>query len=68
MIDHLDGQANERNLAVAELYRDFLSQHEQSTTNMLGAILKQLVNRGERLEHVERAFRTAREGFGGRPL
>jgi len=68
VIDHLCDPARERYLALAELYYDSLSQHEQSTTNMLGAILKQLANRGEIPEHVGRTFRTAREGFGGRSL
>jgi len=46
------------------LYCDFLAQQEQSTTNMLGAILKQLVNRGGIPEHIGEAFREAKE-FGG---
>lgn len=50
------------------LYCDFLSQHEQSTTNMLGAILKQLISRGEIPERVRQVFKMARKEFGGRRL
>ena len=50
------------------LYCDFLAQQEQSTTNMLGAILKQLASRGGIPEHIREAFRKAREEFGDRGL
>jgi len=46
------------------LYCDFLAQQEQSTTNILGAMLKQLVNRGGIPEHVRRAFQKAKKKFG----
>ena len=68
MIDHLHDRASETDTAVVGLYCDFPARHEQTTPNMLGAILKQLVNRGEIPEHVRRALKTAREGFGGRRL
>jgi len=68
VIDHLCDQSSERDIAVVGLYCDFLSQHEQSTTNMLGVILKQFVNVGGVSEHVKQAFETARKGFGGRCL
>jgi len=47
------------------LYCDFLAQQEQSTTNMLGAMLKQLVNRGGIPEHIREAFQKAKGEFGG---
>ena len=50
------------------LYCDFLAHHEQSTTNMLGAMLKQLVSRGGILQHIREAFRKAKREFGGRGL
>ena len=50
------------------LYCDFLAQREQSTTSMLGAILKQLVSRGGIPEHIREAFRRAKREFGGRGL
>ena len=48
------------------LYCDFLAQQEQSTTNMLGAILKQLVSRGRIPEHTRKVFQKAKKVFGGR--
>ena len=68
MIDRLCDQAGGRDIAVVGLYCDFLSQQEQSTTSMLGAILKQLVSRGEIPEHIRQAFRKAKKEFGGRGL
>ena len=50
------------------LYCDFLAQQEQSTTNILGAILKQLVSRGGISEHVREAFQKAKKEFGSRGL
>ena len=50
------------------LYCDFHSQQEQSTTNMLGVILKQLAARGGIPEHTRKAFREAKKEFGGRGL
>jgi len=49
-------------------YCDFRDQREQTTTNIMGAILKQLVVRGEVLEHVQKAFQKAKNEVGGRGL
>ena len=49
------------------LYCDFLQQ-EQSTTNMLGAIIKQLASRGGIPEYIRGAFRETKKEFGGRGL
>ena len=49
-------------------YSDFSDQQEQTTTNIIGAILKQLLVRGEVLEHVQSAFRKAKKEVGGRGL
>jgi len=68
VIDRLCDQAGEKDVAVVGLYCDFLSQQEQSTTSMLGAILKQLVSRGEIPEHIRKAFQKAKKEFGGRGL
>src|SRR5205807_3429451 len=67
VVDNLCDQAGE-SIAVVGLYCDFLAQQEQSTTNMLGAILKQLVIAGGTPEHIEEAFQKAKKGFGGRGL
>ena len=50
------------------LYCDFLAQQEQSTANMLGAVLKQLASRGGIPEYIQEAFREAKKEFGGRGL
>ena len=68
VIDSLCDHAGGENTAVVGLYCDFLSQQEQSTINMLGAILKQLASRGAIPQHIQEAFRKAREMFGGRGL
>ena len=66
MIDSLCDRAREENIAVAGLYCDFLAQQEQTTTNIMGAILKQLVGRGGIPNHVREAFQKAKMEFGGR--
>ena len=68
MIDSLCDQVAGKDIAVVGLYCDFLAQQEQSTANMLGAILKQLVSRGEIPEHIREAFRKSRKEFGSRRL
>ena len=50
------------------LYCDFLAQQEQSTISILGAILKQLVSRGEIQEHIWEAFQKSNEEFCGHSL
>ena len=50
------------------LYCDFLSQQEQSATNMLGSMLKQLARRGGIPEQIREAFQKAKKEFGGRSL
>ena len=66
VIDSLCDQAGEESIAVAGLYCDFLSQQEQTTTNMVGAILKQLVGRGGIPGYLRGAFQKAKMEFGGR--
>ena len=46
VIDRLCDQAREEGPAVAWLYCDYNAQQEQSVTNIIGAVLKQLVGRG----------------------
>ena len=48
------------------LYCDFQTRQEQSTTNMLGAILKQLAHRDGIQEQIREAFQRAKWKFGGR--
>ena len=68
VVDSLCDKARGKNAAVVGLYCGFLSQQEQSTINMLGAILKQLASRGDIPEHIREAFRKAKAEFGGRGL
>ena len=65
--DMCDGPC-ERDIAIAMFYCDSRDQQEQTTTNIMGAILKQLVVRGEVLEHVQTAFRKAKKEVRGRRL
>jgi len=53
---------------VVGIYCDFLAQQEQSTTNMLGAMLKQLAGRGGISTLTREAFKKAKKEFGGRGL
>ena len=66
MIDSLCDRAQEEDIAVAGLYCDFLAQQEGTTTNIMGAILKQLVARGGIPNHVREAFQKGKREFGGR--
>jgi len=68
VIDNLCDQARREDIAVACLYCDFLAQKEQTTTNMIGAILKQLVDRGDIPKDVRQAFQDGKREVGGRRL
>ena len=68
MIDTLCDQARGEDLAVVWLYCDYHEQQEQTTTHMVGAILKQLVGRGDIPEDIREAFRGAKKVGGRRPL
>jgi len=68
VIDNLCDQAEGKDVAVVGVYCDFLAQEEQSTTNMLGAILKQLATRGGISDYIREAFQKAKKEFGGRGL
>ena len=68
VIDSLCDQAGKEDIAVVGLYCDFLAQEEQTTTNIMGAILKQLVGRGGIPDYLREAFQKAQREFGGRGL
>jgi len=63
VIDHFYGRR--KDITVAGLYCDYLDRKEQTTSNMLGAMLKQLVGRGTIPEDIREAFEDAKEHFGG---
>ena len=63
LCDHTSGQ----NIAVACLYLDFAAQRGQSSTSMLGALLKQLViGLGEVPEELVEAYKEQKSFIGGR--
>jgi len=66
VIDSLCDQPGEENVAVAAFYCDFVSQKEHTITNIMGAILKQLVGRGGVAEDLREAFQKAKKMVGGR--
>ena len=67
VIDRLCDQARERNVAVACFYSDFAAQNEQSSTNMLGALLKQVVSRLEEVPgEIMRSYEDQMRVIGGR--
>jgi len=68
VIDWLCNQVRDRDITIAGLYCDYLAQEQQSTTNMLGAILKQLLERDGIPEPLRQAFRNEKRGFGGRAV
>ena len=68
MIDTLCDEAKKEDIAVACLYYEFLTQQEQTITNMMGAILKQLVSRGGIPENVREAFQEGKRGIVGRRM
>jgi len=68
VIDSLCDGPCEDDIAIAMFYCDFRSQQQQTTTNIMGAILKQLVARAEVLEHVQTAFQKSKKEVGGRGL
>ena len=63
VIDHFHSRRHD--IAVTGLYCDYLDRNEQTTSNMLGAMLKQLVGRGNIPENISRAFREGKGHFGG---
>ena len=59
MIDSLCDRAGKENIVVAGIYCDFLSEQEQTTTNIMGSILKQLIGRWEIPYYLRNAFHKA---------
>ena len=63
MIDNF--YASERDITVAGLYCDYLDRKEQTTSNILGAMLKQLMRSGTISDDILEAFEDAKRHFGG---
>ena len=67
VIDDLCDGPRDEAAAIAMFYCDFRDQ-QQTSTNIIGAILRQLVVRSSVLEDVRRAFQKAKTEVGGRGL
>ena len=63
MIDHFYG--SEEDITVAGVYCDYLDRKEQTTSNILGAMLKQLIRSGDIPGDIRKAFDDAKRHFGG---
>jgi len=67
VIDSLCDWARGQNVAIACLYLDFAARQEQSSTSMLGALLKQLVTGlGEVPGEIVQAYEEQKNFIGGR--
>src|SRR5437879_2179360 len=61
--------AEEQNIAVACFYVDFAAREEQSPTNILGSLLKQIVGGLERIpDEISQTFQDYKKVIGGRGL
>src|SRR5205807_339602 len=69
VIDKLCDETVEKNTTVTCFYFDFAARNEQSPINMLGSLLRQLVNGLEGIpEVVVQGFRNQKKAIGGRGL
>ena len=67
VVDKLCDRAKEQNTAVTCFYFDFAARKEQSVTNMLGSLLKQIVGGMANVpEEISQAFQEQRMAIGGR--
>ena len=69
VVDRLCDMAKEQNTAVACFYVDFAAREEQSPTNILGALLKQIVGGLEKIpDEINETFQDYKKVIGGRGL
>ena len=69
VVDGLCDMAGERNIAVSCFYVDFAAREEQSPTNFLGSLLKQIVGGSEKIpDEIDRMFQDQKKVIGGRGL
>jgi len=67
VIDSLCDRAGGKNVAVACFYFDFAAQKEQSSTSMLGALLKQVVSGLDEVPgEIAQAYKDQKRVIGGR--
>jgi len=68
-VDKLCDTAGERSIAVSCFYVDFAAREEQTPTNILGSLLKQIVGGLEKVpDEISRAFQDHKKVIGGRGL
>ena len=66
VVDTLCDQTRGQNTAVSCFYLDFAARKEQSTANVLGSLLKEMVDGMERIpEEISRAFQHQKTIIGG---
>ena len=66
VVDRLCSQARGQNTAVTCFYFDFAARKEQSATNMLGSLVKQMVSGMERIpDEISTAFQEQKRAIGG---
>jgi len=68
VVDGLCDRAKEQNIAVACFYVDFAAREEQSPTNLLGSLLKQIVAGLEMIPEIRETFQDHKKVIGGRGL
>jgi len=69
VIDNLYGQVRGRNATIACFYFDFAAQSEQSSANILGSLLKQLIfGLAEIPEEISEAYKDRKHAMGGLEL
>jgi len=67
VVDRLCDKAKEQDIAVACFYVDFAARGEQSPTDMLGSLLKQIVGGLERIpDEIRQMFQDHKKVIGGR--
>jgi len=67
VVDKLCDQRRGQNTAVTCFYLDFAARKEQSATNILGSLLKQIVSGMESIpEDISHAFQEEKKAIGGR--
>jgi len=69
VVDRLCDTVGGGNIAVSCFYVDFAAREEQSPTNILGSLLKQIVSGLERIpDEINRTFQDHKKMIGGRGL
>ena len=69
VVDRLYDRSQDQNIAIACFYADFTAWEEQSPTNILGSLLKQIVAGLEKIpDKISRMFQDHKKVIGGREL